>query len=115
MKVNPVVADRVVTQSKTGQSATRQVNGRFAGMKGFLEARVTAAQRKKLKPSQFGSPSKAKTSKGRAKSGSFPMHDKAHARAALRFIRHASPADQKRIRAKAAKMGVGKDAEKKGK
>jgi hypothetical protein len=41
---------------------------------------LSAAQRKKLKPKQFGLPEKAKTKEGRAESGSYPMPDAAHAR-----------------------------------
>lgn len=69
---------------------------------------LSASQRKALPSSDFGVPSKAGSAKGKAASGSFPMPDKAHARAALRFIKNASPADRARIRAKARSMGVGK-------
>jgi hypothetical protein len=59
-------------------------------------AKLTAAQRKKLPGKVFAGPNR-----------SFPMHDKAHIRAALRFIRYASPETKKRIRARAARAGIG--------
>lgn len=46
-------------------------------------ARLTAAQRKNLSTSSFAVKSKAKTAKGKAKSGSYPIPDAAHARDAL--------------------------------
>lgn len=45
--------------------------------------RLTAAQRKKIPKSKFGVQSRAKTAKGKAKPGSFPMPDKKHARLAI--------------------------------
>lgn len=69
-------------------------------------AKLSASARKKLPSSSFGVPSKAKTPAGKAKSGSFPIPDKNHARAALREIGNASPAERPGIRAKAnAKLG----------
>ena len=76
--------------------------------------KLTAAQRKKIPKSQMGLPGKA-TKKGGAVSGSYPMPDKAHARAAKSFAaRYASPAQRARIDAKANKM-LGKSKAKKGK
>ena len=69
-------------------------------------AKLNAKQRKAIPKSQFGVPSKAPGS------GSYPLNDKAHAQAALRLIGHASPADQKKIRAKANKV-LGKSSKKK--
>lgn len=60
-------------------------------------AKLSMAQRKKIKKSSFGIPSKAP---GR---GSFPINDKNHARAALRFIKHAPASARAGIRAKANK------------
>ena len=59
-------------------------------------ARLTAAQRRRLPKSDYAIPSKA------PKSGSYPINDKAHARAALRLIGHASPDEQRAIRRKIA-------------
>lgn len=67
-------------------------------------ARLSANQRKKIPQSKFGIPSKAKTAKGKAKPGSFPIPDKNHARAALRLIGHAPANKKAAIRAKANKM-----------
>lgn len=58
-------------------------------------ARLTAAQRKALPKSDFAGPD-----------GSFPMPDKAHARAALSLSRYASPATKARIKSKARAMGI---------
>lgn len=77
-------------------------------------ARLTAAARKKLPSSSFGVPAKAKTASGKAKSGSFPIPDKGHARAALREIKNASPTARPGIRAKADRM-LGKSSKAKGK
>ena len=59
-------------------------------------AKLTAAQRRRLPKSDYAIPSKA------PKSGSYPINDKAHARAALRLIGHASPDEQRAIRRKRA-------------
>lgn len=67
-------------------------------------ARLTAAQRKRIPSSKFGVARKAKTAKGKARSGSFPIPDKAHARAALREIGNAAPKDRAAIRRKANAM-----------
>lgn len=61
-------------------------------------ARLTTAQRK---AAPKGVPGKG------SKSGSFPIPDKAHARAALREIKFAPPSDRARIRRMAAAKGVG--------
>lgn len=52
-------------------------------------ARLKAAQRKKLKSSQFALPEK----KG------YPINDIGHGRKAIQLAGHASPTDQKRIKA----------------
>lgn len=58
-------------------------------------ARLTASARRGLRTSAFAVPSRR----------AFPIHDKAHARAALALIRHArSPAEKAAIRAKANRM-----------
>ena len=59
-------------------------------------AKLTAAQRRRLPKSDYAVPSKA------PKSGSYPINDKAHARAALRLIGHASDENQRKIRKKIA-------------
>lgn len=74
-------------------------------------ARLSAAARKKIPASQFGVPSKAGSSKAKAKSGNFPIPDKAHARAALRLIGNASAAEKPAIRSKANRM-LGKPSKK---
>jgi hypothetical protein len=62
-------------------------------------ARLTAAQRKNLPKSDFAVPSKAPGP------GSYPIPDKAHARAAeSRAAQFASPAEKKVIDAKAQRM-----------
>lgn len=66
-------------------------------------ARLSEKQKKAVPKSKRGVPSKSGT-------GSFPMPDKAHARAALRFIAHASPADRARIRAMAHRILGSKQA-----
>lgn len=73
-------------------------------------ANLSAAQRKKIPSSKFGLPSRAKSAAGKAKSGSFPMPDKAHAQAALRLVGrsekagHITAAQAAQVRAKARKM-----------
>ena len=67
-------------------------------------ARLTAAARKRVPASKTGLPSK-RTKKGGAVSGSYPMPDKAHARAAKAYAaRYATPAERKRIDAKADRI-----------
>ena len=58
-------------------------------------ARLTAAQRKKLPSSSFAGPGR-----------SFPMNDKAHAKAAVREEKFASPATRKKINSRARSAGV---------
>lgn len=68
-------------------------------------ARLTVAQRRKIPKSQMGVPGKA-TKKGGAVSGSFPMPDAKHARAAIMLSGHAkNPAA---IKAKARRILKGK-------
>ena len=76
-------------------------------------AKLTAAQRKNIPKSQMGLPGKA-TKKGGAVSGSYPMPDKAHARAAKSYAaRFASPSQRATINAKANKvLGKGKSSKK---
>lgn len=63
-------------------------------------SRLKAAQRKKLKSSQFANKPKAKTAKGKAAPGSYPIPDLAHARAALRLVaQHGDAATKARVRA----------------
>ena len=64
-------------------------------------ANLTAAQRRAIPKSDFGVPEKAPGS------GSFPLPDKKHARAALRLIGNASPANQTRIRSKISRLWPG--------
>lgn len=61
-------------------------------------AKLTSKARKALPKSDFAVPSKAPGP------GSFPIEDKAHARAALRFEKNASPSQRPAIEAKAKKM-----------
>jgi hypothetical protein len=67
-------------------------------------ANLSASQRKAVPTSQFGLPAKARSAGAKAKSGNYPMPDKAHARSALRLMHNASPAEQKQIRAKANRV-----------
>ncbi len=60
-------------------------------------ARLSAAQRKALPRSDFAVPSKAPGP------GSFPINDKAHAKAAKSMAHNATAAEQKTIKAKANK------------
>jgi hypothetical protein len=76
-------------------------------------AKLTAAQRKKIPQSKFGLPEKAGSASGKAAPGSYPMPDKAHARAAKSYAaRYASPAQRARINAKADRI-LGKSKGKK--
>lgn len=60
-------------------------------------AKMTEKQKRAVPRSQRGVPGKSGT-------GSFPIPDKAHARAALALIRHAPPSARARIRRMAAEM-----------
>jgi hypothetical protein len=60
-------------------------------------SRLSEAQKRAVPKSQRGIPSKSGT-------GSFPMPDKAHARAALALIRHAPASQRAHIRAMAQRM-----------
>jgi hypothetical protein len=66
-------------------------------------AKLTAAQRRNIPKSQMGVPGKS-TKKGGAVSGSFPMPDKKHARAAIMLSGHAAPAKRAAIKAKARRI-----------
>ncbi len=78
-------------------------------------ARLTAAQRSKVKTSDFGVPSKAGSSKAKKKSGNYPMPDKKHAESALRLLHNAPKSEQGAIRAKANRKLGKKATKKKGK
>ena len=74
-------------------------------------AKLSASQRKKMPASSFAIPSKAKTPQGKAQGGSYPLPDKAHARAALsRVAQHGTPAEKAQVRAAVKRKfpGVGK-------
>ncbi len=61
-------------------------------------AKLTEKQKKAVPKSKRGIPSKSGT-------GSYPMPDKAHARNALaRVAQHGTPAEKKKVRAKANKI-----------
>jgi hypothetical protein len=65
-------------------------------------AKLTTKAREKLSKKQFALP-KSATEKGKSSEakGSYPIMDKAHARAALsRAAQHATPAQQATVRAK---------------
>ena len=68
-------------------------------------ARLTEKQKRAVPKSKRGIPSKSGT-------GSYPMPDKAHARAALRLLHNAPSSQQPKIRAKANRI-LGKTAAKK--
>lgn len=74
-------------------------------------ARLSAAQRKRLPDSAFAGGIDRRKGKGNAKRRRFPVHDKAHARAALRLLPRAkglSDEQRKRIRSRArAVLGRG--------
>jgi hypothetical protein len=75
---------------------------------------LKAAQRKRLPSSSFALPGKGEGPQGKG-SGSYPIPDRAHARAALsRAAQHATPAEQATIKRKvAAKFpGIGKSSKK---
>lgn len=75
-------------------------------------ADLSANQRKKLPKSDFALKSKAKTAQGKAESGSYPIPDKKHARAALsRVAQHGTAAEKKTVRAAVKKKfpDIGKD------
>ena len=73
-------------------------------------AKLSAKQREKLKPSQFGLPEKARTKKARRETGNYPMPDKGHAISAVRLAKknhkdgNLSTKDYKRIARKASKI-----------
>jgi hypothetical protein len=73
-------------------------------------AKLTAKERARLKPSQFGLPDKARTEKARKQRGNYPMPDRGHAVSAVRLAKKhhkdgkLSTADYKRIRNKAHKI-----------
>ena len=71
---------------------------------------LKAAQRNKLKSSQFALPGKGEGPKGKG-SGSYPIPDRNHAKAALSMVaQHGSSAEKATVRSKvAAKFpGMGK-------
>lgn len=77
-------------------------------------ATLSSKQRKKVPKSEMGLPGKS-TKKGGAVSGSYPMPDKKHAAVAKSFAsRYASPAEKKKIDAKANAI-LNKGKKKKGK
>jgi len=71
---------------------------------------LSAQQRKNLKSSSFAVPSKARTAKGKATSGSYPIPDRSHAANAL--ARSAGKPEAAQVRAavkrKYPDMGKGK-------
>lgn len=76
-------------------------------------AKLTSAERKKIPSSQMGVPGKA-TKQGGAVAGSYPMPDKAHARAAKSLVsRFGSPSEKAAVDAKADRI-LGKGKQKKG-
>jgi hypothetical protein len=68
---------------------------------GTTEMKLTTQQRKNLPKSDFADPAKAPGS------GSFPLNDAKRVKAALSYIRYASPATAEKIHAKAKSMGIG--------
>jgi hypothetical protein len=65
-------------------------------------AKLTMGQRKKIPKSKFAIKSKA------PKSGSYPIHDRKHAKAALGLVgMHGSPSEKARVRAAVAKKYPG--------
>jgi hypothetical protein len=65
-----------------------------------MMADLSASQRKKLPKSSFANKPAAKTAKGKAEPGSYPIPDANHARMALAMVaKHGSPAEKSRVRA----------------
>ena|SRR5205807_2454043 len=63
-------------------------------------AELTTAKRKKLKSSQFALPGKGEGPEGKG-SGSYPINDETHARAALsRVAQHGTPAEKAAVKRK---------------
>lgn len=78
-------------------------------------AKLTAARRNALPAKDFALPGKGAGPKGKG-SGSYPVEDKAHARAALsRVSANGTPAQKATVRAKVARkfpdMGIQKEVE----
>ncbi len=73
-------------------------------------AKLTAAQRAKLEPKEFGLPEKARTPEARKESGNYPMPDKGHAISAKSLAKrqheegNLSKKDMERIDRKADKV-----------
>lgn len=68
-------------------------------------ADLSAKKRSSLPKSDFGLPNKAKTASAKKQSGNYPMPDKKHARAAKSLAaKNATPAERKKIDAKADKI-----------
>lgn len=70
-------------------------------------AKLRAAARKRLPDSAFAGGTDSSKGKGDARRRRFPMHDQAHARAALRLLGRAkglSAGQKARIRARAKRM-----------
>ncbi len=67
-------------------------------------ARLSASERAAIPKSEFGVPSKAGTAAGKKASGSVPMPDANHARAALSLAHNAPASEQPAIRAKANRI-----------
>ena len=77
---------------------------------------LTASGRTHIKQKNFGIPSKAENKEEKKKSGNYPIHDKAHARAALSYgSRYLSSEEysalKKRIHAKYPDMGKKQEKE----
>jgi hypothetical protein len=63
-------------------------------------AELSAAGRKRIPQSNFAIPAKARTAGAKAKSGNYPIQDKAHARNALaRVSQHGTSAEKAQVRA----------------
>ena len=73
-------------------------------------AKLSAEDRAKLKPSEFGLPDKARTKKARKQTGNYPMPDEGHAISAVRLAKKHHKAgklaksDYVKIRRKAHKV-----------
>lgn len=77
-------------------------------------ARLSASERKKLPDSAFAGGTDKRVGKGSAKRRRFPVHDRAHARAALRLLGRAkgmSAAQKANVRARANRV-LGKSSDK---
>jgi len=60
---------------------------------------LTSRARAHIKTKNFGIPEEARSAKQKKRSGNYPIHDRAHARAALAYVaRYGTPAEKAEVR-----------------